>query len=790
MARDTGRTVRYHRDQARHRPERNRYAENGERSAYSAGLNRAINTIRNTRASSSRYDTIVRIHDYVCENSVYNYDALSENLDMSVYGHAFTSAPLFTGRGTFVCEGYSKALKELCDAFDIPCACVAGGAYSSDGNYLGPHMWNYVKMDDGGWYAIDSTWDDRDDIGAIDYTYFLVGKYSCPDDDIMNPNFEYSHTPSGQVMMGGTYRSMVYPDLSEEKYVANQLAQPVFTEPYAKFPYPVYARGATLPLTWDPVPHATGYEVCIKKQGESGVYGGDITVVDEIITGTTYNFTPDDYSIPYRIGVKAVDNTNTYRASDYRWMHDDSRVYFGLQGDVTLTTVDSEEEGHVLLGEKTVFDYPDIVVLKWNYLQTPDWERSPTMFHLTLTRNGKPYMERDIDEEYLDNFFEHCEWDEEQNQYNYYYQRFVLRPGEYTAQITAINDNYGYETKTSNVVSFTVNGTPIYLSDYALFFTCSTRYPHPSYNLAIKEIEGEGGEIEWFSDDPEIASVDQTGLVTANKCGVTQIHVRFAGTDQVSRGCDVYVDDVRIVSENGRVSGNKGSYFTGEADTLLMGNMPPEETVWKSSNPSVVYIDSDGHITALKKGTVTITGVAFGYYKETASISVVQPTESFSLNTNFANVYVGKTVTFKGIMDKGANEPIFWSVADSSIASVTDKGVVKGLSQGTTTVTATTLSGKTASAEVVVRTMATAVRLLNEHPGMTVSKEIKYGIVRGQTLTLNMAITAPEGSNDTVTWTTSSAKAVTIDSVSSDGHSATVRGLTKGVATSLSSFAT
>ena len=47
-----------------------------ERGAVSSGYTAAVNAIRSSRASASRYDTLMAAHDYVCEHSVYNYDAL------------------------------------------------------------------------------------------------------------------------------------------------------------------------------------------------------------------------------------------------------------------------------------------------------------------------------------------------------------------------------------------------------------------------------------------------------------------------------------------------------------------------------------------------------------------------------------------------------------------------------------------------------------------------------------------------------------------------------------------
>ena len=55
-----------------------------------------------------------------------------------------------TGEYGPVCEAYARALKVLCDSQNIGCVLV-------EGTYGGPHLWNYVQVDDGKWYIVDTT---------------------------------------------------------------------------------------------------------------------------------------------------------------------------------------------------------------------------------------------------------------------------------------------------------------------------------------------------------------------------------------------------------------------------------------------------------------------------------------------------------------------------------------------------------------------------------------------------------------------------------------------------------
>ena len=171
--------------------------------AVASGINTAVSAITE---GDTRYDTVKNIHDYICNHSTYDYDEL-ENGNKP---RSHTIAPLFNGDGTFVCEGYAKSFKVLCDRFNIPCALVSGKATTQSDPEGQGHMWNYVRMDDGKWYGVDVTWDDQS--YGISENYFLKGSNALNSD----------HTPKKP---GGTDDSgnpfefnIYYPPLEADDY--------------------------------------------------------------------------------------------------------------------------------------------------------------------------------------------------------------------------------------------------------------------------------------------------------------------------------------------------------------------------------------------------------------------------------------------------------------------------------------------------------------------------------------------------------------------------------------------
>ena len=173
-----------------------------QRGAVNSGIAAAKNSIQ---TGDTRYETLKNIHDYICTNATYDYDAAAQNEATK----AHTAAPLFNGTdGKLVCEGYSKALKILCDQFGIPCALVSGLAYNGTSSEGEPHMWARVKMEDGNWYAVDVTWDDQSN-GIVE-NYFLKGKNTMLSDHKQKfPMVNMEEVP------------IYYPELSNDDYIPN-----------------------------------------------------------------------------------------------------------------------------------------------------------------------------------------------------------------------------------------------------------------------------------------------------------------------------------------------------------------------------------------------------------------------------------------------------------------------------------------------------------------------------------------------------------------------------------------
>ena len=171
-------------------------------------------------------DQIIRINDWLTKHNEYNSYVANGN-DSRAPKSTWKCTSALDGRiGTDgpVCEAYARAFKVLCDRLDIPCVLVDGNAASYPGGEPGPHMWNYVYLEqEGKWYAVDVTWNDPYDPsepGALsgyegeDWLFLGADAIVGPD----NWTFIDSHPVKNSVFEGGV-QFINGPELSSESYL-------------------------------------------------------------------------------------------------------------------------------------------------------------------------------------------------------------------------------------------------------------------------------------------------------------------------------------------------------------------------------------------------------------------------------------------------------------------------------------------------------------------------------------------------------------------------------------------
>lgn len=114
---------------------------------------------------------------------------------------------------------------------------------------------------------------------------------------------------------------------------------------------------------------------------------------------------------------------------------------------------------------------------------------------------------------------------------------------------------------------------------------------------------------------------------------------------------------------------------------------------WSSSKKSVATVNSKGKVTAKKKGTATITAKV-AKKKYICKVKVETP----KLSSEKLTIAKGKTATLKV---SGNSQKVTWKSSNKKIATVTSKGLVKGVKAGSCTIAAT-VGGKKYNCKVTV----------------------------------------------------------------------------------------
>ncbi len=112
------------------------------------------------------------------------------------------------------------------------------------------------------------------------------------------------------------------------------------------------------------------------------------------------------------------------------------------------------------------------------------------------------------------------------------------------------------------------------------------------------------------------------------------------------------------------------------------------DVTWSSSNENIATVE-DGAVTGKAGGTVTITA-ASGEETATCSVTITGDpwVSSAKLSLNKTDFTIGSKDADVQMKVKGTDSPVVWASANTSVATVSESGVVKWAGKGTTKVTA------------------------------------------------------------------------------------------------------
>jgi len=127
---------------------------------------------------------------------------------------------------------------------------------------------------------------------------------------------------------------------------------------------------------------------------------------------------------------------------------------------------------------------------------------------------------------------------------------------------------------------------------------------------------------------------------------------------------------------------------------------------WSSSNTAVATVSNSGLVSGVTPGTATITATSEGK-SGTSSVTVTNvPVATVDVTPPSASVQAGQTVQLTGTpRDAGGNplsgRTVTWSSSNTAVATVSNSGLVSGVTPGSITISATS-EGKSGTAAITV----------------------------------------------------------------------------------------
>jgi uncharacterized protein YjdB len=128
---------------------------------------------------------------------------------------------------------------------------------------------------------------------------------------------------------------------------------------------------------------------------------------------------------------------------------------------------------------------------------------------------------------------------------------------------------------------------------------------------------------------------------------------------------------------------------------------------WKSSNTKIATVSSTGKVKAKGPGSATITVTSVnGGKTATCKFTITQPVKSVKLNKTGLTLKRGKTYRLIATLNpaNASNRKITWQSGNTKIATVSSKGLVKGIKKGTAYIYVFTVDGrKSAKCRIIVK---------------------------------------------------------------------------------------
>lgn len=220
----------------------------------------------------------------------------------------------------------------------------------------------------------------------------------------------------------------------------------------------------------------------------------------------------------------------------------------------------------------------------------------------------------------------------------------------------------------------------------------------------------ENPEIIWTTSDENIATVDQNGKIEATAPGRVEIFARLKNYSRVSKAkLSVRQPVTGIILPTSTMTLDAGGSARYLNARIFPANASNKSVTWKSKNTKVARVDSNGTVKPVGIGMTEITATTEdGNFEGHCFVTVVNPSvdvEKISLqNQNDMNLRVGDNINAIVTVSpsNARNKTLKWSSDNEAVASVSQTGRIRGVSEGEAYITAESVNGRKSTFLVTV----------------------------------------------------------------------------------------
>ena len=264
------------------------------------------------------------------------------------------------------------------------------------------------------------------------------------------------------------------------------------------------------------------------------------------------------------------------------------------------------------------------------------------------------------------------------------------------------------------------------------------------------------GALNYTSTNTSVVEVED-GLLFPVSLGTANITISFAGNDKyapsnatVTVNVDARATAIEVVSN---VTLTVEDKFNLDAMMYFVRYhiyQPTEELIYVSSNPTIVSVDGNGQITALKKGNAIITVTYPGYTTSeghvvnypsnaTVNVTVISKPSEINLKTGEVSLTVGENKVIVASLKTPSEGTLIFKSNNENIVTVDENGKITAVGKGNAIITVSFAGNE----DYLASSKNVTVRVSPIPTEINVTQEITLGY--GGSVELNATLSPVDG---------------------------------------------